>query len=93
MRHALNVQILEIAASLAIAESAELHIVHAWEATSESVSGFVFSSDLSSEKLAANIEQERRQQQQLLDELIRKINTKSDGARDALDYLKPQHIC
>jgi nucleotide-binding universal stress UspA family protein len=90
MRHALNVQILEMAASLAIAESAELHIVHAWESASESIRGFVFSSDLSSERLAANIEQERRQQQQLLDELLRKIRTKSDGARDALDYLKPQ---
>jgi len=89
-RHALNVQILEIAASLAIAEFAELHIVHAWEAISELVSGFVFSSDVSSEKIAANIEQERRQQQQLLDELIRKINTKGDGARDVLDYLKPR---
>ena len=72
-RHALNVQILEIAASLAIAEFAELHVVHAWEAISELVSGFVFSSDISSERIAANIEQERRQQQQLLDELIRKI--------------------
>ena len=35
-RHRLNVQILETAASLAISESAELHVVHAWEAVGES---------------------------------------------------------
>ncbi len=89
-RHALNVQILEMAASLAIAEFAELHLVHAWESMSEMISGFAFSSDISSEKFAANVEQERRQQQQLLDELVREISAKSDGARDALDYLKPR---
>ena len=88
-RHRLNVQILEMAASLAISESAELHVVHAWESMSELASGLVFSSDLSSEGLASNIEQERRQQQQHLDELIRNIKTKSHAARDALDYLKP----
>ena len=89
-RHRTNVQILEMAASLAISESAELHVVHAWESTIESISGFVFSSDISSERLAANIEQERRQHQQLLDELLRKISTESESARGALDYLKPR---
>ena len=75
--------------SLAISESAELHVVHAWESMSELVSGFVFSSDVSSEKLASNIARERRQQQQHLDELIRSIKIKSHAVRDALDYLKP----
>jgi universal stress protein E len=88
-RHHLNVQILEMAASLAISESAELHVVHAWESVSELVSGFVFSSDVSSERIVANIDQERRQQQQHLDELIRSIKIKSHAVRDALDYLKP----
>ena len=88
-RHRLNVQILEMAASLAISESAELHVVYAWESMSELVSGFVFSSDVSSEKLASNIARERQQQQQHLDELIRSIKINSHAVRDALDYLKP----
>ena len=88
-RHLLNVQILEMAASLALAESAELHVVHAWESVSDMVSGFVFSSDMPRERLADKIEQERRQQQQLLDELIRNIKITSHAARDILDYLNP----
>lgn len=88
--HHMNVQILEMASSLAISESAELHVVHAWESMSEMISGLVFSSDMSSERLVANIEQERRQRQQLLDELLRKLGSESECARDALDYLKPQ---
>jgi nucleotide-binding universal stress UspA family protein len=89
-RHRMNVQILEMASSLAISESAELHVVHAWESMSEMIGGFVFSSDISSERLVANIEQERRQHQQLLEELLRKISSDSESARDALDYLKPR---
>jgi len=89
-RHRMNVQILEMASSLAISESAELHVVHAWESTIESISGFVVSSGISSERLASNIEQERRQRQHLLDQLLRKISTASESARGALDYLKPR---
>ena len=89
-RNALNLQILEMAASLAVAEFAELHIVHAWESAGELISGFVFSSDISSEMLGANIEQERRQQQQLLDELLCKVGATREGAQEALDYLKPR---
>jgi len=88
-RHRLNVQILEMAASLAISESAELHVVHAWESVNEMVSGLVFSSDISRERLADNIAQERRQQQRLLDEFMRNLKINSDAARDALDYLQP----
>lgn len=36
VRHALNVQILELAASLAVSDFAELHVAHAWEAIGES---------------------------------------------------------
>lgn len=89
-RHRMNVQILEMASSLAISESAELHVVHAWESMRAMINGFVFSSDISSERLAADIEQERRQHQQLLDELLRRINTESESTRGALDYLKPR---
>jgi nucleotide-binding universal stress UspA family protein len=88
-RHLLNVQILEIAASLALSESANLHIVHAWESVTELAGDLVFWSDVSREQLASNVEQERRQQQHLLDALMRNLRTNSDAARDALDYLRP----
>lgn len=35
-RHQLNLQILEMASSLAVSEFSELHVVHAWEAIGES---------------------------------------------------------
>ncbi|MEW8627087.1 MAG: universal stress protein [Candidatus Thiodiazotropha sp.] len=88
-RHLLNVQILEMAASLAISESAELHVVHAWESMRELVSAFMVSSDFSGENMAVDLQQERRQQQQLLDALISKIRAENASVRDALDYLQP----
>jgi len=86
-RHALNVQILEMAASLAISESSELHVVHAWDSVYESISGFVISSDISPEKEALNVEQERRQHQQWLDTFLR--HSGNTATRDALGYLTP----
>lgn len=88
-RHRLNVRILEMASSLAISESAELHVVHAWESVSEMVSGLAFSSDIPRERLADNIVRERHQQQRLLDEFIQSLKINSHAAQDALDYLRP----
>lgn len=88
-RQGLNVRILEMAASLAIADSAELHVVYAWDSMSELVSRFALSSEFSDERLAANIEQERLQKQQNLDELISSIKIKSHAAQVILDYLNP----
>jgi len=87
-RNALNVQILEMAASLALSEFADLHVVHVWDSIYESISGFVISSEISPEKEALNIEQERRQHQQWLDTFLR--NSGNKATRDALGYLKPQ---
>jgi universal stress protein E len=87
-RYALNVQILEMAASLALSEFADLHVVHVWDSIYESISGFVISSEISPEKEALNIEQERRQHQQWLDTFLR--NSGNKATRDALGYLKPQ---
>lgn len=88
-RHQLNVQILELAASLAISETAELHIVHVWESVNEMASDLPFSLDMTRERLVDNIEQERLHQGRLLDEFIRNHKSISNGARDALDYLQP----
>jgi len=87
-RHALNVQILEMAAYLALSEFADLHVVHVWDSVYEAISGFVFFPEISPEKEALNIEQERRQHQQWLDTLLR--NNGNIATRDALGYLKPQ---
>ena len=87
-RRALNIQILEMAASLALSEFAELHIVHVWESVYEAVSGFVFSPDISPERKAMNIEHERRQHRQWLEAFVRENG--NTATRDALDYLKPR---
>ena len=89
-RRLLNVQILEMAASLALSEAADLHVVYAWTSMTELVDGLAFSPDLSREEFAFDVEQERRQQQKLFDELMQSIKTRSNAARDALDYLKPE---
>ncbi|HUF10886.1 MAG TPA: universal stress protein [Rhodothermales bacterium] len=89
-RQRLNVQILEMAASLAISESAGLHVVHTWESISELASDLVFSSGIAREALHNDIEQERRQQQHLLDACISDLKITSTADRDALDYLQPQ---
>lgn len=88
--HRLNVQILEMATSLAISESAELHIVYAWESFNEMASSLAISSDISDERRAENIEQERRQHQWLLSEFMRNLKVKNNAARDAIDYLQPR---
>jgi nucleotide-binding universal stress UspA family protein len=87
-RRALNVQILEMAASLALSEFADLHVVHVWDSIYESISGFAFFPEISPEKESLNIEQERRQHQQWLDTFLR--NSGNKATRDALGYLKPQ---
>lgn len=89
-RHGLNVQILEMAASLAMSEMAELHVLHAWTSVSEAVDGLAFASEMSSEQLASNIELERAQQIQRLDALIRNVKARSTVTNEALDYLEPK---
>ena len=90
----LNVQILEMATSLAISESAELHIVYAWESFNEMANGLAFSSRISDERLAKNVEQERRHHQSLLNELIRNLEMNNKAVRDAIEYLQPRtHLC
>ncbi|MEJ2362621.1 MAG: universal stress protein [Gammaproteobacteria bacterium] len=87
-RHALNRSILEMASSLALAELAELHIVHAWEAFGESAMRGVFLRT-SEDKLDAYVEQVRQQHAVRLDSLLEEMAT-ALGA-EAMDYLKPQH--
>jgi len=68
-RHLINIQILEMASSLALAESTELHIVHTWDAIEESVMRHAFV-DLPEENIKAHVEKERQQHRHNLKVLI-----------------------
>jgi nucleotide-binding universal stress UspA family protein len=79
-QHAMNRQILEIAGSLALTESAELHVAHAWEAIGESIMrGALLNTP--EETIAAYIEGERRQCEAGLDALVREASGAADFPR------------
>ncbi len=83
---ALNRQILELSTSLAIAESSELHIVHAWSLVFESYfrSGRASIDDA---EIDAMIAGERDARMQWLDELVNSFCF--SGNKEAVDYIKP----
>jgi nucleotide-binding universal stress UspA family protein len=86
-RGLLTQQILEMSASLALSEFAELHIVHAWDTVGENV----IRRELlvgSEEKVAAYAEAERRRH-------ARALSAALDGlaatiGREAMEYLAPE---
>ena len=82
----LNGQILRLASSLALAEFAELHIVHAWHLAHESFlrSGRVSLSTTEVDELAA---EEKTQRTRWLDETVEKNLLTHEP--DAAKYLKP----
>ena len=86
-RHLLNVQILEMAGSLAILESADLYAVHVWEAVGEDLMNLVFT-DTPEDKVAAYVESIRRQYEVSLDKLMHELT--SYIGQDALNYIHPQ---
>ena len=83
----LNQLILELAGSLALSDFAELHVVHAWEPVTESMVR-VFSSDLSEEQIAANVDHERRDQQIQLEQLTGRL--RNWIGVEAYEYLLPR---
>lgn len=86
-QRALNQQILEMAVSLALSDSAELHILHAWEAIGESAMRGVFMST-PEEKIIAYIEQVRQRHAAALDALLHEVT--SNLGNNTLDYVKPR---
>lgn len=86
-RRKLNHHILEMASSLALADFAELHIAHAWDAPGESVMRRAYLRS-PEEQLAVYVEQIRQQHARSLKSLLREISAKSKGK--ALEYLEPQ---
>jgi nucleotide-binding universal stress UspA family protein len=86
-RNELNQQILELASSMALSGFAELHIVHTWEATSESIlCGDLI--HLPEEKVMAFIEQERQNREAGLNRLVSEVNNKL--GQDTFSFLKPR---
>lgn len=81
----LNHQILELAVSLAIAEFAELYIVHAWDAIAESMLR-IWGNDTPAD-LSAYVETERRANEYGLQALMEQLENRV-GA-DALTYANP----
>jgi len=82
----LNLEILELAGSLALTDSASLHIVHAWEALVEMT--MTMRGDIPYESIAKHISQEYTIHQKGLDRLIETMRDQI-GA-DVYDRLSPR---
>lgn len=87
-RQALNRQILELASSVALAESGDLHIGHAWDAIGENHMRYGALVDTSEDEVKAYVEQVGQLHNANLQSLLRDMA--AGESRDALDYLKPQ---
>lgn len=84
IRRALNHDVLRLASSVALADSAELHVVSAWEAMGESTLGGAFIKTPVS-RLSAYVEEVRQRHQRNLDRLIEETNYYLDkGSRECL---------
>ena len=85
-RHFLNIEILELASSMALTENADFHIVHAWQAVGESImqGGFMRSSD---EQVAEYVEQARQKSLTRMDSLVDEISSRVGS--EAIDYIEP----
>lgn len=86
-QQALNMQILEMASSMALAEFAELHIVHVWDAVGEGAMRGAFMKT-SEEQLQTYVEGVRHQHEKALGKLIGKLEAKL--SKETMGYLKPQ---
>ena len=84
-QRALNQQILEMAVSLALSDSAELHIMSVWETIGESALHSAFL-NIPEENISTYFEQARQRYEEGLEASIRKVINKL--GEDTLDYLK-----
>ncbi len=86
-QQALNQDIFELASSMALAQHAELHVAHAWEALAEPLMRNGFSS-LSADRIASYVEQVGREHAELLDAYLRTMVDRLGG--DVLRFLRPE---
>jgi len=86
-RESLNQPILELATSMALAESSELHIVHAWSFFGES---FIRSARMNytESEVDAMVEEEENERRQWLQELLDQHGV--TVGKDVIEYLKPK---
>ena len=87
VERALNRQIIDLAASLAASDFAQLHVVHAWQSITDNMIR-VFGSDMPEEQNTANREKERRDHQSRLDRVDRRI--REQFGSDVYRYLSPR---
>ena len=87
LRHLLNIQVLEMASSLALSEFAELHIIHVWHADLESTmrGAFIHRPE---DEVVAYVEEERQRHKQNLNILM--DETISNLGQSTLEHIKPQ---
>ncbi len=86
-RETLNRQILEMAGSMALAEFAELHVVHVWEAIGEGVMRSA-SFRMPEEEVAAYLDGVRRHHEASLDALLHELESAMGSG--TLAFLKPR---
>ncbi|MDX1410322.1 MAG: universal stress protein, partial [Saprospiraceae bacterium] len=87
LRRAINMQILEMSAALALSDFAELHVVHVWDAVGEGLMQSAMT-HVPDDRIAAYVEQVRQQSESRLYRLVNDVAGKGTG--NAMDYLKPQ---
>ena len=87
IRHKLDVEILELAVSLALSDFAELHVAHTWEAVAESAMRGALLRRPESEVIAY-VEQVRQQHVEGLDDLLNDV-IETQGS-DAVRFLNPR---
>ncbi len=87
IRHKLNIEILELAVSIALSDFAELHVAHAWQAMEESTMRGAFLHRPDAEVIAY-VEHVRQQHDQGLEDLLTDVIKTRD--KDALRYLNPK---
>ena len=86
-RQQLNVDILETAASLALADGAELHVVHAWDAIGEHLMRGGLMAALAEEQIGAYVTAVRRGREKALEATLAELGERI-GA-EAVDRLHP----
>jgi nucleotide-binding universal stress UspA family protein len=86
-RHALNLQLLELASSLALADFAQLHIAHCWEASAELSMRSIFK-DIPEETISSYVKQVKKTRSSSLKALVRELDQKQ--SKEAMKYLKPK---
>ena len=86
-RRALNREVLELAAALALSEFADLHVASVWDAMGEGFLRGAFG-NAPADQVAAYVERARQRSAASLDRLVRELG--DSLGKDAVNYLQPK---